>query len=210
MKNIIIVLVLLFFADFSMAQDQPVSKERKVKFGIKGGPNYSNLIQSGNNDMKPVLGFHIGGLAEFKALNSFLIQPEIYYSMQGAKTTFYDPDLGNVDIKFKLNYINVPIMAKYYVTKAFSIDAGPQIGFLVEAKGEGTAVVDGQETTATVDVKEFFKSNDFSINIGASYALEQGIFFSGRFNLGLSDIAEDNPDSPITNSVFQLSTGYKF
>ncbi|RZJ55928.1 MAG: PorT family protein, partial [Flavobacterium sp.] len=35
-----------------------------------------------------------------------------------------------------LSYLNVPIMAKYYVIEKLSLEAGPQIGFLLSAKNQ--------------------------------------------------------------------------
>ncbi len=94
-----------------------------------------------------------------------------------------------------LNYLNIPLMGKYYLTKGFSLETGPQIGFLLSAKDKDT------------DVKGAFNTVDFGVNFGLGYKLDNGLHFGVRYNLGLSDI---NSIDSFTdkNRVFQLSVGY--
>ena len=103
-------------------------------------------------------------------------------------------------------------MAKYYVTEGLSLEAGPQIGFLVKAENEIDFTSSNdlvKNSSTTVDSKDSFKSVDFGFNIGAGYKLESGLNFALRYNLGLSNIA-DNEGSTWKNRVFQLSAGYTF
>lgn len=99
---------------------------------------------------------HIGGFVEIKISDKFVIQPEVLYSGQGS-----DSDEGS----FNLTYINVPLMAKYYVADKFNLEAGPQIGFLTSAKIK----MDGN----SIDSKRLFNSTDFGINFGAGYDFTQ-------------------------------------
>lgn len=111
--------------------------------------------------------------------------------MQGAKS-----DFGTLN----MNYINIPVMAKYAVADKFNLQAGPQIGFLMSAKYEG------------VDVKELMKSMDFGINLGAGYDLTEKMSLDLRYNLGLAQTQKElmTGDTAAKNSVIQLSFGYKF
>ena len=93
-------------------------------------------------------------------------------------------------------------MAKYYVAPKFSLELGPQIGFLTSAKGEAMGV--------SVDIEDFFKSTDFGLNFGAGYDFTDKFSASVRYNLGLSNIAEDSGGESVQNSVFSISLGYKF
>ena len=172
---------------------------QEIKFGAKAGLNISNF--SGdveNNDART--SFHIGAVAEIEISDKFSVQPELIYSAQGSTTS----DLG-VDITAAVDYLNVPVMAKYYVAEGFSLEAGPQIGFLMSAKMKAESGGDSEE----IDVKDDLKSIDFGINFGAGYKLENGLNFSARYNLGLSNIAEES-DSSVKNGVFQVSVGYSF
>ena len=90
-------------------------------------------------------------------------------------------------------------MAKYYVAKGLSIEAGPQIGYLFSAKNE------------SVDVKDSFKKIDFGANVGLGYKLENGLNFGVRYNLGLSNINNVSGSSDkYKNGVLQASVGYFF
>ncbi len=59
----------------------------------------------------------------------FAFQPELLYSAQGSD--YDDEDFSG---SVKADYLNVPLMAKYYVGEGFSLEAGPQVGLLLSAK----------------------------------------------------------------------------
>ncbi|PHK29512.1 hypothetical protein VF13_40135 [Nostoc linckia z16] len=167
-----------------------------TRFGVKAGANFATLGGDAPN-ASTLTGFHVGALAELKVSEMFSVQPEVLFSMQGAKFEF-----AGQSADWKLNYINVPIMAKYYVIEGLSIEAGPQIGFLMSADAEGE------------DVKDAYKSIDFGIAGGLAYDLEMGVFFQARYYAGISNIADipdgSNSDYKETNNVFSVSVGYKF
>jgi opacity protein-like surface antigen len=122
------------------------------------------------------------------------------FSTQGAK--FDGGSLGDFDDK--LNYINIPVLAKFYITKQFTVEGGPQLGFLVSAKSDGH------------DSKDNFKSVDTGFNFGAGYNFTDNVSVNLRYTVGLSNIADydvndtdEYYDSP-KNSVLALTLGYKF
>lgn len=209
MKKIILTIAVVLTANFVSAQD--------MKFGVKGGLNLSNVTGDGNPSMK--VGIHFGGFMEYKVSEKFVIQPELLFSTQGAKFEYSDSFEGesySENSNYKLSYLNIPIMAKYYVSEKFSLEAGPQIGFLLSAKNDfDYSETFGGETfseSGEVDIKEFLNSTDFGINFGAGYDLNEKMSLGFRYNLGLTDIEKDlDPGaSGSKNSVFQLSFGYKF
>lgn len=189
MKKITLSIIAVLAFGFTNAQE--------VKFGVKGGLNIANL--GGDiEDNKSLVGFHIGGFAEIKLTDKFAVQPELLFSTQGTK---FD---GDGDGKYNFSYLNVPVMAKFYVADKFSLEAGPQIGFLLSAKAKA-----GDEDE---DVKDSFKSIDFGVNFGAGYDFTENLSAGIRYNLGLANIldTEEGNDTKIKNSVFSLSVGYKF
>ncbi len=136
MKKIILSAFAVMAFGFANAQE--------VKFGAKAALNVASLTGDVVDDASSLIGFQVGGFAEIKLSDKFAIQPELLYSTQGANSD----DFGNLE----LGYINIPVMAKYYVVESFSLEAGPQIGFLVSAKDDGE------------DAKDFLSSTDFSFN----------------------------------------------
>ena len=196
---------------------------QEIKFGAKAGLNLANM--SGDvedNSMK--VAFHLGGMAEIKISETFAVQPELLYSAQGAK--FSDGTLS-------LNYLALPVMAKYAVSENFSLEAGPQFGYLLSAKakdesneddgGGGNIEASAKSSTSSKaqlaqaaqadsrDIKENFKSFDLGLALGASYLLNNGLNVGVRYIMGLSDTPKnDDGDFKYKNSVFQLSIGYYF
>ncbi len=192
---------LLLFTAVAIFAFVNANAQGEFRIGFKGGVNIASV--GGDNtfgvgSFGSRTGFHIGGLVEIPISEKISIQPELLYSMKGSN---YDFSSGDTDIK--LDYIDVPILGKYHIIEGLSGEFGPVIGVLVKADAD-----DGDET---VDIKEFYKSTDIGLAIGASYRLPMGVFFSLRYNKGLTDI---NDDSEITaknqNNVFQVSAGYSF
>lgn len=196
MKKITLLLAAVFTIGFVNAQEK-----KDVSFGIKGGLNVSSLtnVAEDGADSNPLVGFHVGLFGEFMIGDKFAIQPEVVYSTQGVEIEF-EGEKGDV----KLDYINIPILAKYYVDNAFSLELGPQIGFITQAEAKSGGV--------SVDVKDEIKSVDVSLGFGGSYYFADKFMLSARYNLGLTRIQENlSPgESESKNSVFQLSVGYKF
>lgn len=205
MKKYILAAVAVMAFGFANAQ--------KAQFGIKGGLNVANQNYSGEGAPSPSsrIGFHIGGFAEVKISDRFSIQPELLYSTQGSKFDFtlemegVEYDTNNT---FKLSYINIPVMFKYYAAEKFSLEAGPQIGFLTSAKLE-TKVL-GQSVTQ--DAKQLFESVDFGLNIGAGYDFTSKFSAGVRYNFGLTNVGknDDGSNDSIKNNVLFVSLGYKF
>jgi opacity protein-like surface antigen len=181
MKKIILSVVAVLAFGFTNAQG--------VKFGVKAALNVSTLTGD-VDDASSLVGFQVGGFAEIKVSEKFAVQPELMFSTQGSESEGEN---------FNLDYINIPVMAKYYVAKSFSVEAGPQIGFLVSAE------IDGE------DVKDFVSSTDFSFNFGAGYDFTENLSAGLRYNLGLTNVYDvDISDDSVKNGVFSVSLGYKF
>ncbi|MBC5841109.1 PorT family protein [Flavobacterium sp. F-380] len=181
MKKILLVAVLAVLGFVS-------GNAQEIKFGAKAGLNFASVRGENSDVYDTVTAFNLGAVAEIPLSEKISFQPEILFSGQGYS-------FGN-DIA-ALNYLNVPLMGKYYVTKGLSLEAGPQVGFLLSAK------------TDNADVKNLFKKIDFGVNAGLGYKLENGLNFSARYNLGLSNISSV-ANTTNKNAVVQLSVGYFF
>lgn len=185
MKKLLFTFATIIACNFMNAQE--------VKFGIKAGLNLADWSGDDADQIDSKIAFHAGGFAEIKLADKFALQPELLYSAQGGKT-----DGGT----YNVNYINIPLMAKYYAIDKFSIEAGPQIGFLMSAKTK-------PDNGDSQDIKDELKSTDFGINLGLGYNFTDNISAGLRYNLGLSQVV-DSSGTDIKNNVFSLSVGYKF
>lgn len=179
-----------------------------LQLGVRAGYNMSNLNgdMADEFDSKSLSGFHIGLFTEFPLAPRFSIQPEVIYSTQGAK---FESAFGDADLRTQ--YLNVPVLAKVYLADGFNIQAGPQIGFLTGAEWQ----IDGADD---IDVSDDLKGTDFGLLFGAGYKLAQGVTIDARYNLGLSNIYDDeqgafdniDADNEWKNGVFQIGIGYQF
>ncbi len=167
-KLFLLAIAVICFTVTSSAQD--------IKLGFKGGVNFATLNGDDvSDDLDGRTGYHIGAVVQLSIAETFAIQPELLYSAQGADD-------------FDIDYLNLPILAKLKFAKVFSVEAGPQLGFLVN---EG----DGVE-----DIESF----DLSGAVGAG--VEFGPFFGQlRYNFGFTDVADE---AEAKNSAFQVSVGY--
>lgn len=149
-----------------------------VRLGAKCGVNFSTFNDDDLGDVKSRTGFHIGGLVEVPISERFSLQPEILYSSQGAEYSDSGTELG-VDYSYKitekLDYIQVPIMAKFYVVEGFAIEAGPQVSFLVSSEGEYEGKLGDKNVSREDDLDDISKI-DLSLGGGVSYRLPMGVF----------------------------------
>jgi len=139
---------------------------QKIKLGAKAGLNFAFITGDNTGDLDPNTDFHFGILAEIKIADKFSLQPEVLYSGQGFDTNIES------ERSIALNYLNIPLMGKYYVSKRFSLEAGPQIGFLLSTRG------------GTIIDKDNFSTTDFGVNLGVGYQLDNGLNFSARYIQG--------------------------
>jgi|SRR5690554_128354 len=187
---------------------------QEVRLGAKGGVNFATFNGDNLGDIKSRTGFHIGGLVEIPVTEKFSVQPEILYSAQGAEYKDSGREGGvnySYEYKNKLDYISVPVMAKFYVIDGLAIEAGPQVSFLTSSKSEYEGTLGDVTVSGESDLEDVSKV-DFSLGAGVSYRLPVGVFFGARYNFGLTNVNDGNnaDDNKINNRVFQLSAGYSF
>ncbi len=205
---------LLLFAVLACLSVVATAQEEGIRFGAKAGVNLAGVSGDNTDNLEGKAGIHIGALVEVPISDKFAFQPELLYSAQGYKLDTSIDIAGIVtktETTMQINYINIPLMLKYYVAQGFSLQAGPQVGFLTSAEAEAKVSIAGISQSADTDVKDAFKGLDFGLNFGLGYQLAMGIFLDARYNLGLSDINDvDGSDIENKNAVIQLSVGYKF
>lgn len=135
------------------------------------------------------------------------ISAGLLYSQQGTKSS---DGVGIDDVKFNFDYLNVPILANFYVAKGLSLKAGIQPGFNVSKKAKYQGVsVDFDKVLDKLDDGKFqgkFQTVDFSVPIGIAYEYA-GFCIDARYILGGTNVIKDVDGK---NQVFQLTLGYKF
>ena len=190
------------------AQEADNTRSMSPSFGVKGGVNFATINGDGFDSPDSRTSFHVGALAEFPLADIFSLQVEALYSGQGFETNI-DGGLfgGDGKVEYQLDYINVPVLAKVYLFKGFSIEAGPQFSFLVNEEIDADATGNGGDLE-TDSAKDF----EFGFAGGVTFQTEMGLFATARYTQGVTEIFEDrqDADNKATNSVFQIGIGYKF
>lgn len=200
-----------------------MSNAQEIKFGVKIGAGASTF--SGNvPDTEAKFSGHVGGFAEFK-FKKFAVQPEILVSNIGAEWNYnyrsnedwyYEGPIDNIRYQANLIYLHIPVMAKYYIIEPLSVEVGPQLGILLDARTEYTTTYwNGSDRSESENVKDDLKKIDFGLNFGTTYNFKNRMFVSARYSLGLMNIDDTTPEpgereTDVKNQVFQASFGYKF
>ena len=170
-------------------------------FGPKVGYNSAKL--SGNSfdnfhNNNSLDGMHAGVFLEFR-FNKFAIQPEVLYSTEGGEI---EVDMNNETLNHNLNldYVIVPLMFKYYLTNSIAVEAGPQIGFLM----------DKENRFGNLNFEEAeFNDLNISGNVGISINLPLSLMLSARYNVGFTNVAE-NFEADWKHKTLQVSLGLRF
>ncbi len=211
MKKLMVLLGIgLMSAGSLVAQDE-------VSIGVKGGVNFAKLQGDDIEDADGRTGFHLGAIVEIPISEKFSIQPEVMYSQQGLQSESTENGV-DFESTLKLDYINVPVMAKYFVTDAFSVEVGPQFGFRAKAEQEFEVTNnDGGvdfDFDSTTNIEDEIAAFDLGAAAGIGYELNSGLFFQARYIIGLSNVDDSDEDGAfeddLTNSNLQLSVGFKF
>lgn len=189
MKNLCLLFLFILFSN-------PTLKAQEyLQFGAKGGGNFYNMSAKNSTGNKMQTGFHIGLLLEIFVANKFSIQPEVLYSNKGTKEGFEldTPPYGYPEWKF--DYIQVPLLARFFLIPALSIEAGPSINFLIKEE------INGIKT-------DLGSSFELGGAIGASYKISDSSFGSARFIYGFTDALKKEYEAVVNNYGMQLGLGF--
>ena len=188
-----------------------MSASAQVQFGAKVGFDLTHFWgEDAPHGIQP--NYQVGLMMEYKFNPHFAIAPEVVFAAQGGKATgdFDDDDvIGNINVKgtFHTNYINVPLMLKFYATPNFSIDLGPQVGFNVYSK------VSAKGSDKSFDFKDATKGVDFGVGLGGTYNLTENAFVQARYTMGLTKVFKDEyilGENNAKNGNVQIAFGMKF
>ena len=194
MKKMMMMLVMAIVAMTASAQNTlrdngAITLQPKVGVGI--GVLSGEWKQASGVSNESRVGFVAGVEGEYYANNWLGIAAGLNYAQQGWK--FKDNDESATT---KLDYLNIPVTANFYVAKGLALKTGVQFGFLMNAKEE------------SVDIKDGCEKLNLSIPIGASYEISDFVI-DLRYNVSLSKTFKAD-GSKMRSDLFQVTLGYKF
>ena len=183
-----------------------MSASAQVQFGAKVCFDLTNFWGSDvEHGMKP--SYQAGLVMEYKFNPNFAIAPEVVFASQGGKFKALDLNIFGLDVSktvtYNTNYINIPVMFKYYVAPAFSIDFGPQLGINVYSK------YSIEDVDKAVDIKDNTKDVDFGLGLGGTYNLTENAFVQARYTMGMTKVFDGDYNKE-KNGDIQIAFGMKF
>jgi len=177
--------------------------------GPQASLNLTGLTHPSEYSTSTKVGYAFGAFGGYEFNKLIGIEAQINYSSQGQKVSYmYDGGTG-FDGTVKLNYITVPIMAKFHVVKGLNLMVGPQFGFNTRAKAKGDYYNELEDpVNKNVDIKDNVRGFDFGFIVGAAYQFDFGLragisYYGGMVNATKSDMASKN-------KVFAITVGWKF
>jgi len=229
-----------------------------VSIGVRGGISIPNLTAGGseenplNSNYSSRQGPDFGIFADFKVSSLFSIEPMVQYSSQGGKkdglqavpgeqfSAYFEETqqptptylYANYNSQAKLNYLMVPVLAKFGWNLAksspwrFYVDAGPFAGFLLNAHqvtsgtsevytdAAGTQALQGfpaQNFGGNSDIKPQLHTFDLGIegNVGFAYKIKRStIFIEGGGNYGFLNIQKGTANGKNETGAATADIGY--
>jgi len=193
MKKLMMIAVMAIFAMTASAQNtnrEVGAFTLQPKVGLTIGSFSGEYITVGGKvENKKRVGFTAGLEGEIYATNWLGIALGLNYAQQGWKFG---------DVKCKYDYLNVPLVADFYVARGLALKTGVQLGFLMNAKWDD------------LDVKDDCNKTNFSIPIGISYEFSN-VVLDLRYNVALSKVNKNATDNyKYRSDLVQITIGYKF
>lgn len=182
--------IVLLTSTTAYAQEQQTTAESglSAKFGIKGGLNLTNLYVDNVSSEHMKAGFNAGVFAKLPVTKGFSIQPELLYSVKGAKDTYNNLLQGNGEYRFNLGYMELPVLAVVNLAPNFNLHLGGYAAYLVSANVRDVNS-NGDIQGATDLNTDNFKRWDFGLIGGLGFDI-QNFTIGARYNYGLSQIGK--------------------
>lgn len=210
--------IFLFLSILSLpvfAQDTP-----KKGFGLKAGLNFINVknvksISDANSTSKT--GFMAGLYWAPPAGKLIGYRSELIFSRQG-----YDFKNTSATGSMMMDYIMLPQLMTFNITKFVQLQAGGQISFLIRAKADSISNSSAPATPA--NAMDYFNKLNYGVAAGLELKPVAGLIIGGRYNAFFGSLNEQvssgtQPGLPsfipadgkkLKNGLLQLYIGYQF
>ena len=211
MKKFIIITLLSVGAAYA-AYSQHMQDGKGAYLGFKAGANFSNVIKSGDSDFKSKFkpGFAAGIFLDIPIVEAFSFSPELVYSQKGYQTSGTVLS-GDYDYRVTTNFIDVPLLAKFWLSEGLNLSVGPQVSFLLSTTESFKSGSEEYRNTVTEQNKNLKKSL-FGGVVGFGYEVGKQVGITARYALDFQKNNEDGSSEipPYKNQVIQVGLTYQF
>lgn len=204
MKKAVLIFAALLLGGSALAQQVPGVFYVGPKAGVISSTVIGDYgVQTSRNDFHKI-SFTAGVFGGYDIIKWLGVGLEVNYSRQGslAKTAY---EGHNIEFRELLQYINVPVVARFYPFENLAFYTGVQFGFLVGANDYLTY----DDQSVDYDNRSSCFDTEVAIPIGVSYTFLGKIHLDVRYTIGLTDVYKPH-ESQARNSVFALTLGYRF
>lgn len=167
MKKLVVIAIFVFGITLSVNAQEGFA----VKAGINSVSAKVDLGAFGGNVSNSELGFYVGGGYNFELDDTWSIEPSALLSIVSDLTALY-----------------IPIMAKYEVAESITIQAGPQVNYLLEDVPDGAFGLD--------------------LAIGGGYEINDNWFVEARYGFEISRGGDFG--GAVDYNTFTIGGGYRF
>ncbi len=167
-----------------------IGASAQAKIGLKGGLSFANakfVAGTSTETLNSIVTPNFGLTVDFPGSNSFNIQSGLSFNGMGGKLTE-----GTNTWKTNLNYLSIPVLAKFAIGSGFSGYAGPQLSFLLSAKDKYAGGTD--------DIKDEVKGSSIFGIFGLNYSLNDKVSFFGEYNAGISNLSKSTTNGEKTSA----------
>ncbi len=173
MKKFLLSLILLLSVSLTSTKAQ--GHFEVLSYGLKAGVNFTSLSPLPNVYTGLKAGFTGGLYAELRPVHFLGISGELLYS-----SNTYDAFGGHNNQVFsaELSFLDIPILAKIYLYKGFSVNVGIMPSVLLDSNFTVVSTV-----TNLLD----FQPTMLSIPLGVSYLFDSGISFDFRYRFAVTN-----------------------
>lgn len=175
--------------------------------GGKAGINWSTVRYPKNilNDKASfIVGSQAGAVITYTCNTYFDLQLELLYATHGYKdkTLIFNDERGDTMYKgysYRIHYIDIPLLVKFFPIAGFNIQAGPQLGIGCTATDSWKGVEAFQQPAGA----------ELGVVVGLGYEFNSGLFVDARYTWGLTHSIRDI-ESAYEGRHIGISLGYRF
>lgn len=182
--------------------------QNRVRVGLKGGLNASSLFydSQGVSNKRERIGFHGGVFAQVPVGEFFAVQPELLYTTKGSSAEYNVLGISGRNT-FRLNYVELPVLATFKLGQAVELQAGPYVSYLLKSDLSSSGDITG---TTSFDRNNFNKV-DYGVAGGLNLFLGKALL-GLRYEQGLQRVASSGAARTLLgnakNGVGMISVGF--
>jgi hypothetical protein len=189
----------------------PTASAQLSGAGLKGGVNFSNVDLTGEDigglSFDQRIGATGGYFVHWNLNNNFGLHVETLFSQKG--TRFNNPFGTGQDLKIRVDYIEVPLMAHFDVPPADRVQVQVFGGAAIAGRLHDSQKLGGVKLTD--DERIPIKNYDVGLTFGAALDVRR-VIFDVRYTYGLKNINDgnDSDEFEVRTRTFTTMVGYRF